>query len=191
MKLVILDRDGVINVDRPDFVRSVEQCQAIPGSIDAIARLSRAGYTVVVATNQSGLGRGLFDLEDLEAVHDTLNAWVEEAGGQLSGIFYCPHHPDDNCRCRKPLPGLLDAIEAEFNTSVSGVPLVGDSLRDLQAGVSRNCQLLLVETGNGLETKGKLARHPELAHTRSFPDLAAIADHLLADTATDLTGTAD
>ena len=114
MKLVILDRDGVINLDRPDFVKSADECVPIAGSIEAIARLSQAGFTVVIATNQSGLARGKFDLDDLEAMHEKITQLVEDHGGEISAIFYCPHAPEDHCKCRKPKPGLIDAIEAEF-----------------------------------------------------------------------------
>lgn len=130
--LVILDRDGVINEDSDEYVKSLAEWIPIPGSIEAIARLSKAGVTVVVATNQSGIGRGLFDLDDLEAMHARLNELVLEQGGELSGIFYCPHAPEDDCHCRKPAPGLLDAISTEFNRDLTGVPLIGDSF-----GISR------------------------------------------------------
>ncbi|WP_049723021.1 D-glycero-beta-D-manno-heptose 1,7-bisphosphate 7-phosphatase [Gilvimarinus polysaccharolyticus] len=160
MKLVILDRDGVINQDTGDFVRNADEWQPIPGSIAAIARLHQAGFTVVVATNQSGLARGHFDLDDLEAMHAKLTQLVEAEGAELGAIFYCPHGPDDNCKCRKPLPGLVDAIEAEFNTSAEGVALVGDSLRDLQTGLAKGCRLILVETGNGATTRAQLDHTP-------------------------------
>jgi len=156
MKLIILDRDGVINHDRDDYVKSAEECVPIDGSIDAIVRLNKAGFTVVIATNQAGLAKGKFELEDLEAMHEKITALVEEQGGELGGIFYCPHHPDDNCKCRKPMPGMLDAIEAEFNTSVESSYFVGDSLRDLQAGLQKGCKPILVKTGNGLKTLAQL-----------------------------------
>lgn len=156
MQLVILDRDGVINRDTGDFIRSAEEWQPLPGSIEALVALHKAGYTPVVATNQSGLARGHFDLDDLEAMHAKLTDLVEAAGGSLSAIFYCPHGPDDGCKCRKPLPGLIDAIEAEFNTSAAGVPFIGDTLRDLQAGAAKGCKLVLVKTGNGEQTLAQL-----------------------------------
>jgi D-glycero-D-manno-heptose 1,7-bisphosphate phosphatase len=149
VKLIILDRDGVINVERADYVKSADECVPIDGSIDAIARLHKAGFTVVVATNQSGLARGKFDLDDLEAMHEKLTGLIEEQGAELGAIFYCPHAPEDNCKCRKPLPGLVDAIEAEFNISAEGFYFVGDSLRDLQAAVTKGCKPMLVKTGNG------------------------------------------
>lgn len=181
MKLVILDRDGVINEDSDDFIRSVDEWVPLPGSIDAIARLSRAGFHVVIATNQSGLGRGYFSLDDLEAMHGKLRALVEDAGGVIDGIYFCPHRPDDNCNCRKPAPGLLDAIRADMgNISLDGVPVVGDSLRDLEAGVARGCVPILVRTGKGRETEEKLRPlSPPLGNARVFDDLSTAADYLI------------
>lgn len=182
MKLIILDRDGVINEDSPDYVKSVAQWRPLPGSIQAIARLSRAGYQVVIATNQSGLGRGYFSRAELEAMHHKLTALVEEAGGQLAGIFHCPHTPEDGCDCRKPAPGLLDAIARHFRLDdLTGRPLVGDSLRDLEAGATRGCDLYLVRTGKGLASEGKIRAHedPAVAGAAVFDNLAAVADALL------------
>ena len=192
MKLVILDRDGVINLDRPDFVKSADECVPIAGSIEAIARLSQAGFTVVIATNQSGLARGKFDLDDLEAMHEKITQLVEDHGGEISAIFYCPHAPEDHCKCRKPKPGLVDAIEAEFNISAEGAPFIGDTLRDLQAAISKACQPVLVRTGNGLKTLEDL-QYPDSDSTDDFPgltleqvqvfdDLAAAADFLINTT---------
>ena len=186
MKLIILDRDGVINHDRSDYVKSADECVPVDGSIEAIARLHQAGYTVVVATNQSGLARGIFDLDDLEAIHHKLTRLVEEQGGEISAIFYCPHAPEDNCKCRKPKTGLLDAIEAEFNTSVEGVHFVGDTLRDVQAGESKGCKPMLVKTGKGTATLEDLQQttDPEMATLLTrlpvFENLAAAADELLS-----------
>lgn len=161
MKLVILDRDGVINQDSDDYVKSMEEWLPIEDSIEAIAHLYKQGFTVVVATNQSGLARGLFDLDDLEAMHKRLGELVKMAGGEVAAVFYCPHMPDDRCNCRKPKPGLIDAIEAEFDTSAQGVPLVGDSLGDLQAGISKGCIPILVKTGKGVKTLERLQQQPE------------------------------
>ena len=184
MKLIILDRDGVINQDSDNYIKSLEEWVPIPGSIEAIARLSNAGYTVVVATNQSGIGRGLFDLDELEAMHARLNELVLEQGGELSGIFYCPPTPDDQCLCRKPAPGLLAAIAEEFSTDLAGVPLIGDSLRDLQAGLKYHCSPILVRTGKGAATESKLAQQPEseLATAPVFDDLSAAVTNLLETT---------
>lgn len=188
MKLIILDRDGVINHDRDDFVKTADECVPIDGSIDAMARLSSAGYTLVIATNQSGLARGKFDLDDLEAMHAKLTQLVEEAGGEITAIFYCPHAPEDNCKCRKPMPGMLDAIEAEFNTSVESCYFVGDSLRDLQAALRKGSKPVLVKTGNGQKTLTQLnqpGREPEeplvsLEQILVFDHLAATADFIIS-----------
>lgn len=180
-KLVILDRDGVINEDSDAYVKSVEEWIPLPGSIEAIAQLYKAGYTIVVATNQSGVGRGLFDLDELEAMHAKLADLLLDAGAELAGIFYCPHQPEDQCHCRKPAPGLLDAIAGEFDLSLSGVPIVGDSLRDLQAGLAHHCEPILVRTGKGKKTEVKLPDQPEieLQQARVFDDLSQVANYLL------------
>jgi len=182
MRLVILDRDGVINEDSPDHVKSVTEWRPLPGSIAAIARLGQAGYRVVVATNQSGLARGLFGLDELEAIHAKMIAMVEAAGGTIDGIFYCPHGPDAGCDCRKPAPGLLDAIARELGVELHGVPLIGDSLRDLQAGLARGCLPILVRTGKGHDTEPKLAEQPQTALRNApvFDDLAQATEFVLA-----------
>ena len=181
MKLVILDRDGVINQDADDYVKSVEEWQPIPGSIEAIAQLYQSGFTIVVATNQSGLSRGLFDLEALESMHAKLNTLVESKGGQVTAIFYCPHHPEDNCNCRKPKAGLIDVIEAELAISAAGCPLVGDTIRDLQAGISKGCDPFLVKTGKGTDTYHQLRQHPDpkFDDLKIFDDLAAAAHYII------------
>lgn len=177
MKLVILDRDGVINHDRPDYVKSADECVLIPGSAEAIAALSQAGYTVVVATNQSGLARGLFDLDDLEAMHDKITQAVIDAGGAIDAIFYCPHHPDDECKCRKPNTGMLDAIEAEFNGSVAECYFVGDSLVDIQAALKKGCRPILVATGKGQKTREQI----NAGHTFANGKPLALEDVILAN----------
>ncbi len=189
MKLIILDRDGVINHDREDYVKSADEYVPIDGSIEAIARLHKAGFTVVIATNQSGLARGKFDLDDLEAMHEKLTGLVEEQEAELGAIFYCPHAPEDNCKCRKPKAGLVDAIEAEFNISAEGFYFVGDSLRDMQAAVSKGCKPILVKTGNGEKTLSQLA-DPSLQldapvltpdHIQVFDNLSCAADFIIAN----------
>ncbi|WP_185265838.1 D-glycero-beta-D-manno-heptose 1,7-bisphosphate 7-phosphatase [Halopseudomonas xiamenensis] len=175
MKLIILDRDGVINEDSDAFVKSVEEWIPLPGSIEAIARLSRAGWTVAVATNQSGLARGYFTEQTLEAMHQRLRELVAEQGGRVDLIRHCPHGPDDGCDCRKPLSGLFRQIAEHYDVSLAGVPTVGDSLRDLQAGAAMGCQPYLVRTGKGLVTESR----PLPAGTLVFDDLAAVASHLL------------
>ena len=183
MKLVILDRDGVINQYSDKDIVSAEQWRPIEGSPEAIAQLHQQGYTVVVATNQPGLALGLFDLDDLEAMHAKLIASVEAAGGEVAAIFYCPHGPDDRCNCRKPKAGLIDAIEAEFDTSAQGVPFIGDSLRDLTAGLSKGCTPMLVTTGEGEQTLAQLAQTPqaELDALPVFNNLAAAARHIIEE----------
>lgn len=189
MKLIILDRDGVINHERDDFVKSADEYVPVDGSIDAIARLHKTGFTVVVATNQSGLAHGKFDLDDLEAMHEKLTSLVEEQGAELGAIFYCPHAAEDNCKCRKPKAGMVDAIEAEFNISAEGFYFVGDSLRDLQAAIVKGCKPMLVRTGNGERTLAQLADAtlqtdaPILTadQVQVFDDLASAADFIIAN----------
>ena len=181
MTIIVLDRDGVINYDSAGYVKNVDEWIPLPGSIEAIADLSRAGYQLVVATNQSGLARGLFDLDDLEAMHAKMRALVEDAGGEIAAIFYCPHGPDDDCRCRKPKTGLLDAIEAEFDTSLHECYMVGDKLKDLHAALSKGCKPALVQTGAGAQTLKQLIDNPDpaLATTAVFDDLAQFASFIL------------
>ena len=171
MKFVILDRDGVINFDSPDYIRTRDEWRPIPGSIEAIAALSRAGYEIVVATNQSGLGRGLFGLDELEAMHQKLCALVEERGGRIGSIFYCPHLPQDGCTCRKPATGLLDAAEREYDCSLAGSIVIGDSMKDIGLARAKACQPMLVLTGNGVATSAALGAGD--ADVRVFNDLAA------------------
>ena len=177
MKLIILDRDGVINVDSAQFIKTPEEWKAIPGSLEAIGRLAESGYRVVIATNQSGVGRGLFDMDTLNAIHDKMLKAIATVGGRIDAIFFCPHAADSTCDCRKPKPGMFRQIGERFNVDLAGVPTVGDSLRDLQAGVAAGCTPYLVLTGKGAKT----ATDPDLpAGTKVFPDLAAVAAHLLS-----------
>ena len=178
-KLVILDRDGVINRDSKDFVKSAAEWLPLPGSIDAIAALSAAGYTVAVASNQSGLARGLFDDAALDAMHAKLRALVESAGGRIDHIVVCPHGPDDGCDCRKPEPGLYRQIAEHFDTGLDGVPVVGDSIRDLEAAVAAGAKPILVRTGNGEKSEGLL--HGKLEAVPVFEDLAAFARSLVSE----------
>jgi D-glycero-D-manno-heptose 1,7-bisphosphate phosphatase len=176
-KLVILDRDGVINFDSAQFIKSPEEWKPIPGSLEAIARLRQAGFRVVVATNQSGVGRGLFDMDTLNRIHQKMHKAVVALGGQIDAIFYCPHAADSKCDCRKPNPGMFKRIAETMNVDLSGVPAIGDSLRDLQAGAAVGCRPMLVLTGKGEKTKAD-GNLPE--GTEEFADLAAAVDHLLA-----------
>ncbi|KAF7598814.1 MAG: D-glycero-beta-D-manno-heptose-1,7-bisphosphate 7-phosphatase [Candidatus Dactylopiibacterium carminicum] len=176
MKLIILDRDGVINHDSAQFIKSPEEWKPIPGSLDAIARLTEAGYRIIVATNQSGVGRGLFDMDTLNAIHDKMLKAVSAVGGRIDAIFFCPHPAESTCECRKPKSGMFREIAERFNVDLTGVPTVGDSLRDLQAGIAVGCVPYLVLTGKSRKT----AENPELpAGTRVAADLNAVANQLL------------
>ena len=177
MKLVILDRDGVINFDSEHFIKSPAEWKPIPGSLEAIARLSQAGYRVVIATNQSGIGRGLFDMDMLNAIHEKMHRAVQAQGGRIDAIFFCPHASAADCTCRKPKPGMFERIGACFNADLSEAYAVGDSLRDLQAAATVGAKPLLVLTGKGetTEAEGKLP-----AGTLTFPDLAAAVEHILS-----------
>lgn len=178
MKLIILDRDGVINHDSDEYIKSVDEWQPLPGSMEAIARLNRGGFRVVIATNQSGIARGLFDLETLSAMHKKMHNLASQAGAHIDGIFFCPHGPEDKCQCRKPKDGLFKEIQQRTGISLAGCPTVGDSLRDLQAGASMGCMPLLVRTGKGSKTESE--KKDELPEgTQIFDDLTAIAKHLV------------
>jgi len=172
LKLVILDRDGTINHDSDQHIKSPAEWMPIKGSVEAIARLTQNGWRVVVATNQSGIGRGLFDMATLNAIHDTMHRAVHLAGGRIDAIFFCPHAGDSNCECRKPKPGMLLEIAKRMNVELEGVPMVGDSLRDLQAATAAGARPVLVLTGKGRKTRdaGGLP-----AGTAIYPDLAAFA----------------
>lgn len=175
--LAILDRDGVINYDSSAFVKSPEEWLALPGSLEAIGRLSQAGWKVVVATNQSGLARGLFSMQTLNAIHLKMRRELAKFGGVIDAIFVCPHGPDDGCTCRKPSPGMfLDIARRYEHPSLQNVVAVGDSLRDLQAASAAGCKTWLVETGNGLKTQ-KNGGLPESCIVR--PNLAAVVDDWL------------
>lgn len=176
MKLLILDRDGVINHDSDQYIKSPSEWKPVKGSIEAIARLTQAGWRIVVATNQSGISRGVLDTSALNAIHDMMHKAVVQAGGRIEAIFFCPHAADSNCECRKPRPGMLLEIQRRLNVPLPGVPFVGDSLRDLQAAVAAGAQPVLVLTGKGRMTREK-GGLPE--GTRVFADLAAFAAQLL------------
>ncbi|MDX1405393.1 MAG: D-glycero-beta-D-manno-heptose 1,7-bisphosphate 7-phosphatase [Woeseiaceae bacterium] len=178
-RLVILDRDGVINHDSPEFVKTADEWRPIEGSIAAIARLSKAGFTVAVASNQSGIGRELLDEADLESMHDKLRSLVRDSGGELGHIVYCPHLPDAGCLCRKPLPGLYQQLGELYEVSLDGVPVVGDKARDLDAARAVNARPILVLTGGGVATAAEIDRRGETVET--FADLAAVAAQLLAE----------
>ncbi len=170
MKLVILDRDGVINYDSDQYIKSPDEWKPIPGSLEAIARLNQWGYKVVVATNQSGIGRGLYDMDTLSAIHEKMLRAAAQAGGRIDSIFFCPHINEDKCDCRKPKAGMLREIAARYNTDLTGVPAVGDSMRDLKAAMHVGARPILVLTGKGRKTQSD----PDLPHdVEIYTNLAA------------------
>ena len=177
-RLVILDRDGVINLDSAKFIKNPAEWKPIPGSLDAIARLNQAGFNVVVATNQSGVARGLFDMATLNSINDKMLEMVFQAGGRIDAVFYCPHAAEQECACRKPNSGLFLEIAQRYNVSLGGVPAVGDSLRDLQAAEAVGAQPMLVLTGKGEKTQ-KENELPE--GTLVFADLTEAVKYIIAD----------
>lgn len=178
-KLIILDRDGTINRDSDDYIKSPDEWFPLPGAIEAIARLCQAGWHIAIASNQSGLGRGLFDLATLNQMHEKMNKLLAAAGGRVDAIFFCPHLPQDQCQCRKPLPGLFEQIGERFGVPLHLVHAVGDSLRDAQAAASVGCQTHLVRTGKSEHYQGTQppAHFPET--TLVHDNLSAFADWLL------------
>ena len=177
MKLAILDRDGVINFDSDQYIKSPAEWRPIPGSIEAIARLSQTGYRIAVATNQSGIGRGLFDMATLNAINDKMMEMVFRHGGRIDALFFCPHTAAEECACRKPRTGMLEEIAARFHADLKGVPCVGDSLKDVQAADAVGAQPILVLTGKGERTReeGGLPKR-----TLVFQDLGEASRHLIA-----------
>lgn len=178
MKLIILDRDGVINHDSDNYIKTVDEFIPLPGSLEAIARLNQAGYRVAVATNQSGISRGYYDLATLDAMHDKLRRLLANLGGSIEMIAYCPHGPDDNCDCRKPKPGMYLDIGKRMEVSLDDVPVIGDSLRDLQAAQAVNAKPILVRTGKGERT---IAKGEGLEGITTYDNLAAAVDALLEE----------
>ncbi len=177
MKLVILDRDGVINQDSDQFIKNPEEWKPIPGSLEAIARLNHTGYRVVVASNQSGIGRGLFDMGALNAINDKMYRALAQFGGRIDALFYCPHSAEADCDCRKPKPGMFLDIAQRFNVDLAGVPSVGDSLRDLQAAAAAGAQPMLVLTGKGAKTNSA-GGLPD--NTMLFANLAEAVRHIVS-----------
>jgi D-glycero-D-manno-heptose 1,7-bisphosphate phosphatase len=175
MKLIILDRDGTINHDSDAYIKSPEEWRPIEGSLEAIARLTQADYRIAVATNQSGIARGLFDTTTLIAIHNTMQRALGQVGGRIDAFFFCPHAADSACECRKPRPGMLIEIAKRFNVSLDDTYMVGDALRDLEAAAAAGAKPVLVLTGKGKKTQ-KEGGLP--AGTIVFPDLAAFAAHL-------------
>ncbi|MCI3952201.1 MAG: D-alpha,beta-D-heptose 1,7-bisphosphate phosphatase [Burkholderiales bacterium] len=176
MKLFILDRDGVINYDSPSYIKSPEEWKPIPGSLEAIAQLNQSGYHVVVASNQSGIGRGLFDMATLNAIHDKMHRALGQVGGHIDAVFFCPHADEAGCNCRKPRAGLLEEIGHRFNINLKGVPSIGDAQRDLEAAAAVGAQPVLVLTGKGDKTRQAGTLPPG---TLVFADLAEAVKSLL------------
>jgi D-glycero-D-manno-heptose 1,7-bisphosphate phosphatase len=178
-RLVILDRDGVINQDSDAYIKAPDEWHPIDGSIEAIARLSAAGFDVAIATNQSGVGRKFVDLPTLEAIHAKMRRLVHEAGGDISVIVYCPHRPDDGCDCRKPEVGLFLQLSRQLGVPLDGVPMIGDSMRDIDAARAAGGRPVLVMTGNGAQTASELAENKQVVET--FNDLSEAASFLIAE----------
>jgi D-glycero-D-manno-heptose 1,7-bisphosphate phosphatase len=178
MKLIILDRDGTINHDRDDYVKSADEWLPLDGALEAIAKLNHAGYTIAVATNQSGIGRGLYGMAELNAMHEKMNRLLKQVGGRVDSIFFCPHDPTaESCNCRKPLPGLFEQIQERYGADIRQVLSVGDALRDLQAAAAVGCPVHLVRTGKS-EQK---APDNLPAGTRIHTNLMAFADWVIAN----------
>ncbi len=182
MKVIILDRDGVINHDSDAYIKSVEEWVPIAGSLEAIARLNHSGYTVVVASNQSGLARGYFTIETLSAIHKEMDQQLSKIGGRVDAIFYCPHGPDDACDCRKPKPGMLLEIGQRFNVPLEDVVFIGDTVSDMKAASNASAKPMLVRTGKGVKAeKILLAECKESVPV--FDDLASAVTAILTETA--------
>ena len=177
MPFIILDRDGVINYDSDEYIKSPEEWLPIPGSLEAIVKLNRAGFRVLVVTNQSGVARGLYDLSILERIHTKLSQSLTDIGGQIEEILFCPHHPDENCLCRKPKPGLLYQIQKKYPVNFAQTFFVGDSIADVYAAREVGCKPMLVLTGKGEQS---LAAYPELLEIPHFADLAKAVEFILS-----------
>ncbi|HVE44923.1 MAG TPA: D-glycero-beta-D-manno-heptose 1,7-bisphosphate 7-phosphatase [Gammaproteobacteria bacterium] len=180
MPFIILDRDGVINHDSREYIKSPEEWVPIKGSLEAIAQLNKAGFHVIIATNQSGIARGYYDLETLSAIHEKLTQALASVGGYIEEIFYCPHHPEDRCLCRKPQPGLIQQIQKKYAIDLKKTYFIGDSYSDIQAARAASCVPILVLTGNGQST---LAQHSDVATTLCFSDLSAAVDYVVNEEA--------
>ncbi len=179
IKLVILDRDGTINQDSDDFIKSADEWNPLPGALEAIARLNHAGWHTVVVSNQSGLGRGLFEVSDLNAIHAKMHQMLAAVGGRMDAVFYCPHAPDDACKCRKPATGLFEQIADRYGLDLKHVPAVGDSARDVIAAVALGCEPHLVLTGKGAVYKARALPESFPPHTLVHENLSAFVDFLL------------
>jgi len=184
MKLVILDRDGVINNDSANFIKKPSEWIPIAGSLEAIALLNQSGYRIAIATNQSGISRGLFDMTTLNNIHDKMHRELALLGGRIDAIFYCPHAADEHCHCRKPDTGMIEEIGNRFSMEMHGIPAVGDALRDLQAFANAGCQPILVRTGKGEATLAASKQNPDKAlpaNTWVCADLAEAAQRIITE----------
>jgi len=179
MRLVILDRDGVINEDSSDFIKKPEDWTPIPGSLEAIARLCRADYRVVIITNQSGVGRGLYSLDTMNKIHTRMFELIRQKGGEVDALLFCPHAPDFDCACRKPRPGMFNDLARRLKVNLKGIPAVGDSVRDLEAAMEAGARPVLVRTGKGGETLAIIERGADeaLKQVPVYDDLAAFVEH--------------
>ncbi|MCB1827654.1 MAG: D-glycero-beta-D-manno-heptose 1,7-bisphosphate 7-phosphatase [Coxiellaceae bacterium] len=178
--LIIMDRDGVINQDSPDYIKSSKEWQPIPHSLNAITRLNHAGHQVVVATNQSGVGRGYYSLETLKSIHQKMHDELSAVGGHLDGVYFCPHAPDEGCECRKPKPGMLLQIAKDFNADLKRAYFIGDSIRDMQAAQSVGALPILVRTGNGEKTERE--HQSDLRHIPIYADLSEVVGAIIEGT---------
>ncbi|HEX4045794.1 MAG TPA: D-glycero-beta-D-manno-heptose 1,7-bisphosphate 7-phosphatase [Gammaproteobacteria bacterium] len=176
MSFIILDRDGVINFESTAYIKSPAEWLPIPGSLEAIAYLNRAGFRVLIATNQSGIGRGYYDVDMLDAIHEKLMRELAMVGGYVEEIFFCPHHPEDGCFCRKPQPGLIYNLQKKYSVNLAETFFIGDSLVDMQAAKTTGCRPLLVLSGNG---QSAIEKYPELLSIPHFPNLAATVDYVV------------
>ena len=179
-RMIILDRDGVINQDSDNYIKNADEWVPIPGSLEAIKRLKKAGYLVTVATNQSGIARGLFGEDDLKAIHDKMHDMLAARGVGIDGVFYCPHGPQDNCICRKPKPGLLFQIARKFDINLSATPYVGDNIGDIKAAKIANARPVLVRTGKGEDV---MQNYPETIDVPTYDDLAHFVRETLKSSA--------
>lgn len=177
MKLIILDRDGVINVDTDDYIKKIDEWKPIPGSLEAIAKLSQAGYKIAIATNQSGVNRGLISIQALDEIHQALQNRVRHLGGYIDAIFFCPHQPSDECHCRKPETGLFELIADFFQINLDGVPAIGDAWRDIQAALKMRCRPILVRTGKGEDTF--VSHHATMQEISVYANLAEAVSFLI------------
>ena len=180
MKICILDRDGTINADSAEYIKSPQEWEPLPGALEAIARINHAGWRVVVVTNQSGLGRGLFDVATLNAMHTKMHSMLATVGARVDAIFYCPHAPEESCRCRKPEPGLFEQISERYGIDIKGFPAVGDSAPDLIAGAAVGCVPHLVLTGKAVVYRGRALSPDFPPGTVVHEDLAAFAEFLVS-----------